>query len=104
MKAQSLAELLSEPIDSVIHREQCTLEESLRALDNRVVLFGSGNLGRRAANALQGIGIKPLAFSDNSQQRWGTRIDGLEILPPTKAAELYGKDSVFLITIWNEFH
>lgn len=104
MKSESLAELLREPLESVMHRERYALEEVLRSRNNRVVLFGSGNLGRRAASALRGIGVSPLAFTDNNQQRWGTQIEGLEVLPPAKAAELYGKDSVFLVTIWNEFH
>ena len=104
MKSDSLGKILQEPLESVMHREQHALEELLRARNNRVVLFGSGNLGRRAASALQGIGVRPLAFSDNNRERWGTHIDGLEVLPPAKAAELYGTDSVFLVTIWNEFH
>ncbi len=104
MQRESLAALLQEPITSVIRRERCALEELLGTRDNRVVLFGSGNLGRRAIAALQGVGIKPLALSDNNQALWDTRIDGLEILPPVKAAELYGKNSTFLVTIWNEFH
>lgn len=100
----SLEELLKEPIDSVKHRERHALEDILHARNNRVVLFGSGNLGRRAADALRGIGIAPLAFSDNNQARWGTQIDGLEVLSPREAAKLYASDSTFLITIWNEFH
>lgn len=104
MNAESLAELLQEPIDSVKRRERCTLENLLRERENRVVLFGAGNLGKKSAAALHGIGINALAFSDNNEQRWGTRIDGFEVLPPTKAAALFGKNSVFLVTIWNEFH
>jgi FkbM family methyltransferase len=104
MKSESLSELLQEPLESVMHREQHALEELLCTRNNRVVLFGSGNLGRRAAGALQGIGVRPLAFSDNNRERWGTHVDGIEVLPPIRAAELYGTDSVFLVTIWNEFH
>jgi FkbM family methyltransferase len=104
MTSNSLTELLQEPIESVLHRERHALEGLLRMRNNRVVLFGSGNLGRRAAEALQAVGVRPLAFSDNNRQRWGTCIGGLEVLPPLRAAELYGVDSVFLVTIWNEFH
>ena len=102
--AESLVELLGEPLESVIHRERRTLEDLLCARGNRVVLFGSGNLGRRAADALRGIGIRPLAFSDNNQKRWGTQIDDISVLPPKEAAALYGENAVFLVTIWNEFH
>jgi FkbM family methyltransferase len=101
---ESLSELLQEPLESVMRRERHALEDVLSARNNRVVLFGAGNLGRRAASVLRGIDIAPLAFSDNNSNRWGTRIDDLDVLPPTEAAALFGKDSVFLVTIWNEFH
>lgn len=104
MKTESLAQLLSEPLESVTHRERFALEELLLKRNNRVVLFGAGNLGRNAAAALRTIGIAPLAFSDNNKSRWGTQIENLDVLPPIDAAQQYGKDSVFLVTIWNEFH
>lgn len=100
----SLAELLQEPIQSVVRRERDTLEDSLRSRNNRVVLFGSGNLGCKAVAALREIGITPLAFSDNNLKRWGTSLESIPVLPPREAAALYGKDAVFLVTIWNEFH
>jgi FkbM family methyltransferase len=100
----SLVELLREPLESVIHRERHSLQDLLRERNNRVVLFGSGNLGRQAASALRGIGIRPLAFADNNPALWGNQIDEIGVLPPLDAAALYGKDSIFLVTIWNEFH
>jgi FkbM family methyltransferase len=102
--SETLAELLQEPLESVAYRERHSLEDLLSTRRNRVVLFGSGNLGRRAAEALREIGINPLAITDNNQMRWGTQIDGLEVLAPVEAAKRYGRDSVFLVTIWNEFH
>jgi FlaA1/EpsC-like NDP-sugar epimerase len=102
--SETLAELLQEPLESVAYRERHSLEDLLSTRRNRVVLFGSGNLGRRAAEALREIGINPLAITDNNQTRWGTHIDGPEVLAPIEAAKRYGRDSVFLVTIWNEFH
>lgn len=102
--SESLVALLREPLESVMHRERYTLEDLLRTRNNRVVLFGSGNLGRRAASALRGIGIEPVAFSDNNAKRWRTHVDELTVLPPRDAASQFGKDAVFLVTIWNEFH
>ena len=100
----SLAELLKEPIQSVECRERDALEDSLRSKNNRVVLFGSGNLGCKAVAALRGIGITPLAFTDSNPKRWGTVLESISVLPPREAASLFGKDAVFLVTIWNEFH
>ncbi len=100
----SLAKLFEEPLDSVMHRERHALEGLLRSRNNRVVLYGAGNLGRQAASALREIDIKPLAFSDNNCERWGTQVCELDVLEPKEAAALYGDNSTFLITIWNEFH
>jgi FkbM family methyltransferase len=102
--SETLAELLQEPLESVAYREQHSLEDLLLTRQNRVVLFGAGNLGRRAAEALREIGVHPLAMTDNNQTRWGAHIDGLEVLAPIEAAKRYGRDSVFLVTVWNEFH
>jgi FkbM family methyltransferase len=102
--SESLLQILNEPIDAVRRRERSALDDLLRTRNNRVVLFGCGNLGRQTAKALRDIGISPLAFSDNNQARWGTQIDGLEVLPPMKAVELYGKNATFLVTIWNVLH
>jgi FkbM family methyltransferase len=95
---------MQEPPDAVLHREQFALEEALSNFQSRVVLFGAGGLGRRAAKALESIGVRPLAFSDNNLERWGKEIDGILVLPPTEAARLYGGEAAFLLTIWNPFH
>ncbi|HEY4358030.1 MAG TPA: FkbM family methyltransferase [Acidobacteriaceae bacterium] len=71
---------------------------------HRVVLFGAGNLGMRTLSKLRGIGIEPLAFSDNDQERWGSAIDGCPILSPAEAAARYGADTLFIVTIWNAAH
>jgi FkbM family methyltransferase len=102
--SESLLEILREPIESVRRREEDALDNLLRTRSNRVVLFGCGNFGRQAAKALRGIGICPLAFSDNNQARWGSQIDGLDVLPPIRAVELYGKNATILVTIWNALH
>ncbi len=99
-----LSELFLESVDAVEHRERHALEDALRKFDQRIILFGAGNLGRRALGLLRGIGYEPLCFSDNSNARWGTGIDGLKVLAPEEAAQRYGSDSTFLVTIWNEFH
>jgi FkbM family methyltransferase len=99
-----LVELLQESSSEVLRREQSALDDALRVFQRRVVLFGAGGLGQKAARALQCIGVQPLAFSDNNPQRWGADIDGIRVLPPAEAAGLYGNDAAFLLTIWNPFH
>jgi FkbM family methyltransferase len=49
---------------------------------------------------LRKVGIEPLAFTDNNSALWGTEIQGVKVLSLTEAAEKYGQNAVFVITIW----
>ena len=100
----SLSQLLNESPDTVRLREQSALDELLKSTGGRVVLFGAGSVGTRALKELRGIGINPLCFSDNNESRWGSTIDGCQVLSPADAAARYGADSLFLVTIWNAAH
>jgi FkbM family methyltransferase len=100
----SLKELLNEPVPSVVKRERDALENLIEEQNNRVLLFGAGSLGTRTLRELRGIGIEPLAFSDNNKERWGSTIDGCPVLPPAEAAARYGSDTLFIVTIWNAAH
>ncbi|MGO9936593.1 MAG: FkbM family methyltransferase [Terracidiphilus sp.] len=99
-----LRELLKEPVVSVIEREQAALNDLIRSCQGQVVLFGAGNLGRRALAALRGIGIEPLCISDNDRPRWGGSLEGCPILSPTDAADRHGANALFIVTIWNAAH
>jgi FkbM family methyltransferase len=100
----ALQEILREPISSVKERERTALDRLLGQTKNRCVLFGAGGLGRSALGALKGTGIQPLAISDNNQALWGTPVDGTPLLSPADAAERFGKDALFIVTIRNEHH
>jgi FkbM family methyltransferase len=100
----SLREILREPIFSVKHRESRAFDQLLERAGNRIVLFGAGNFGRRALHALKSAGVHPLAISDNNKALWGTTLDGTPLLSPQDAAALYGKDSLFIVTIRNDRH
>ena len=100
----SLKDLLNEPIQLVLEREKTTLEDLIREQNDRVVLFGAGNLGQKALRELRGIDIEPLAFSDNNKDRWGSTIDGCPVLSPDDVASRYGADALFIVTIWNAAH
>jgi len=99
-----LAELLQEPIESVLERERTALEKLLQKCDSRVVLFGAGSLGRRSLAELRTIGIEPICICDNNRQRWGSSLDGCPVLSPPDAAGQYGADALFIVTIWNAAH
>jgi len=96
-----LEELLSEDAASAIERESSTFDEIIGPFQQRIVLFGAGNLGRKALRALRTHHIEPLAFSDNAAALWGTEIDGVKVLSPNDAAKQYGDSAVFFITIFS---
>ncbi len=102
--AEQLDQLLSEDLDSVYCRERSAFDNLLASVGQRVVLFGAGNLGRKALRCLRSVGTEPLAFADNNQACWGSRIDGLSVLSPSEAAEKFGRSSLFVVTIWSLGH
>ena len=100
----SLAEVLTESVDDVRQREASALDNVLKAHGNRCVLFGCGTLGKKAVSLLREIGIEPLALTDSDPARWGTTYEGLTVLSPEDAAQRFGADAVFFVTIWNDRH
>jgi FkbM family methyltransferase len=99
-----LDRLLSEPLSSVRDRERSAFDKLLAGCQNRLVLFGAGNLGRKVLQCVRSIGVEPLAFADNSQSKWGTKVDGIPVLSPKDAATRYGSSALFLVTIWSLGH
>jgi FkbM family methyltransferase len=65
-----------------------------------LVLFGAGTLGRFTLQALRGAGIEPLAFADNNQRLWGTTVEGLPVLSAPAAAERFGPEATFVVTVY----
>ena len=96
--------LLSEPLHRVRERERSAFDRLLADCGNRVVLFGAGNLGRKALACLGTIGVQPLAFADNGQSKWGTQVDDVPVLSPKDAAAQYGSSALFVVTIWSLGH
>ena len=97
-----LDELLSEDCASIQAREENTFDEVAAPFQDRLVLFGTGGLGRRTLAGLRQVGIEPLAWSDNDFRRWNTTIDGITVLSPAEAVEKWGDRAVFVVTIWSD--
>lgn len=68
---------------------------------NRLVLFGSGQFGVWALGRLRKAGIEPCCFSDNNPARWGSRVDGIEVLSPPDAVQRFGQTACFVATVYN---
>jgi FkbM family methyltransferase len=97
---RELANLLSEPPEAAIEREQTTFDRAIASFGKRLVLSGAGNLGRKALAALRADGIEPLAFVDNNPRLWGTSIAGVEVLSPAEGSKKFGDSATFCVTIW----
>jgi FkbM family methyltransferase len=96
-----LDELLSEDIASAQRREREAFDELASPYEDRLVLFGAGNLGRHMLVVLREAGVEPLAFADNNAGLWGQEIEGVRVLSPEDAAREYGQSAAFVVTIWN---
>lgn len=49
---------------------------------NRIVIFGSGMNGKSVLHFLTAHGIEPACFADNAKDKWGTKIENVEIKCP----------------------
>jgi FkbM family methyltransferase len=99
---QRLDLLLSEPLAAARSREQNALESTIGGLDRDFILFGAGNLGRRALTKLRQIGHEPVAFMDNNPALWGTKILGVPVFSPAEMAQRSDPVQVGVITtIWS---
>lgn len=96
-----LERLLAETSTSVTDRQGRELDRIIGSLDRPFVLFGAGNLGRKALRTLRKIGKQPVAFIDNNPALQNTAIDGVPILSPAAAAAQFDARHVGVITtIW----
>jgi FkbM family methyltransferase len=99
-----LSSVLTESVAEVLEREAGALDALLANHGDRCVIFGAGTLGVRAIGLLREIGAEPLGLCDSNAARWGQTISGLTILSPEHAAASFGANSIFFVTIWNDFH
>ena len=100
---KSLMPALEEPLVECRRRESTLFEQSVGedATTARLILFGAGNLGRMTLRKLRDLGIKPVAFADNDQAKWGTSIDSLPVMSLAEACSKFGEDAVFVVTVWS---
>jgi FkbM family methyltransferase len=98
--AKRLERLLSEPMTSIIEREQTAFDQMTGSRANRIVLWGAGRLGKKTLAGLRQLGIEPLAFCDSNHALWGASIEGIRVLSVSDAAARFGRDATFVITIW----
>lgn len=64
------------------------------------IVFGAGQTGRLAANALRATG-KPLVFADETPAKQGTVLDGMDILSPEDAAARLGGGALLVCAVYS---
>lgn len=56
----------------------------LLADKRNIVIFGSGMNGKALPGSLRARGLTPVCYADNAKDKWGTRVEGLEIKCPAE--------------------
>ena len=96
-----LDSLLTRDVESERERERSWYDQLTGGRGDRAVFFGAGNLGRRLIRGLRGVGVEPLALSDNSPGLWGQSVEGLTVLPPAEAARRFRREAPFVVTVFS---
>jgi FkbM family methyltransferase len=91
---------LDEPRSAALAREGRLVAELAARPSTPIVLFGAGNLGRRALGLLRAHGHEVAAFLDNDPRLWGSRVDGTIVLSPEDGSSRFAPNGLALITIW----
>ena len=94
---------MNESPESVAERERTAHDKLTKSFKNRLILFGTGKLGRRTLKGLREVGIEPLGFCDNNSVIWGSDIEGLKVFSPKNAVSEFGAIAAFVVTIWNDW-
>ena len=98
---ERLLRLLEEPVADAELRERSEFDRRVGDRASRLLLFGAGNIGRRALSVLRRFGREPLGFIDNNPALWNRRVEGVEVFSPAEAARRFGPDDVaVVVTIW----
>ena len=98
--AEELDVLLDEDVAAARTRAASAFDAAAAPFERSLVLFGAGNLGRKALRGLRKVGIEPLAFADNNASLWGGSVEGVPVLSLADAAERYAGRAAFVMTIW----
>jgi FkbM family methyltransferase len=94
---EELEQLLAETAVDARHRAA----ESFVGRGDKIVLYGAGQLGQEVAEKLRRVGLEPAAFADDTPEKQGTTIAGLEVMTPGEAATRFGDQTLFAVTILN---
>ena len=95
---KKLHHLLDESIESITNREK-TAFDSIAETTRNTLIFGAGNVGKRALIGLKRNGYNVLGFIDNNKYLQGKEVEGTRVFSPTDAFCKFGDDVVIVIGI-----
>ncbi len=98
----SLQQLLAQNPSDVRRKLRDQFSETAGDSTKLIILFGVKSWpARHALEGLKRLGLEPQAFIDNDSSLWNTKVDGIPVLSPKEAADAYGKNGVFVVSIYN---
>lgn len=71
-------------------------------LNQKCVIFGAGERGAKTFKKLKNF-FEVVAYADNDSKRWGSKLNGVEIIPPASLPQFINKNGS-VIFIANELH
>ena len=92
--------------DGEIDKLNQDLLKTQHAIENEnLILFGSGNLGRKIAAYFKEKGFKIVCFADNNENKNNTVIDDIVVHTPAIAYDKFAKfNPIWVVTIWSPGH
>ncbi len=98
-----ICELLNETLVAEITLKNNVTKNNIE--QQGVILFGSGNLGRKIASYFKSKNYKIECFVDNNDEKNNTIIDNIVVYSPKTAFEKFGtRNFTWVITIWSPGH
>ena len=96
-------ELLNETLVAEITLKNVAIKNNIE--QQGVILFGSGNLGRKIASYFKSKRYKIECFVDNNDEKNNTIIDDIVVYSPKAAFEKFGTQNfTWVVTIWSPGH
>lgn len=95
-----LEEILHQNPSVLLQNQEASFKQLTADTGTRYVLFGAGRLGQITLAGLRKADIEPLAFADNNSSLWGKKIGDLQVLSPKSAADQFGANAVFIVTVY----
>jgi FkbM family methyltransferase len=95
-----LAAILAADSSAAMQAVGRAVRQRLEAAGGKIVLAGSGELGRAALDASRKAGLDAVAFTDNDAEKSGTEVSGIPVVSPAEAVRNFSDEAIFVITVY----